>query len=408
MNPGIVVVGAGQAGVSFAAALRREGYDGTITVLGDEPDHPYQRPPLSKDFLFGTPDESALSLRSDEFYANNRIEVHTGQEVVAIERPTRQVRLGDGTHIPFSRLVLATGATARQLSVPGHDLDGVVSLRTLADARALRDRASRARRVVVIGGGFVGLELAAGFSSMTDTKVTVIDIADRLLARGASARLSQHVADVHRQHGITLRLETGIDEIVGHGGAVTGVRDGRGVTHDADLVVVGVGADPSADLAVDAGLTAANGIVVGASLQTSDPHIYAIGDCANVCGVRLESVQNATDQGAHLAKVLVGGTAEPYSDTPWFWSDQKYLRLQMAGLVTAGDELLVAGDQQQGRFSLLAFRDERLVAVESVNRPADHMAARRILANQIPVSIADCHPEVNLKELARERVAAEA
>ncbi|GAA1022378.1 pyridine nucleotide-disulfide oxidoreductase [Acrocarpospora pleiomorpha] len=404
--PGIVVVGAGHAGVAAAAALRREGYDAAITLLGDEPDAPYQRPPLSKAFLLGTADEDALALRSPGFYADNAITVRSGHRVTAIDPQRRTVVLDGGEQVPYTDLVLATGAAARSLQIPGADLAGVVSLRSLSDARALRSVIGSATAVVVIGGGFVGLEVAAALAGRS-VQVTVLDVAARLLGRAVTVPVSDHVASVHRDRGVRVVLGTGVATILGRDGRTTGVVDTAGRRHEADLVLVGVGATPRTGLAEATGLAVADGVVVDGSLRTSDRHIYAVGDCACAGGVRLESVQNATDQGTHVARVLTGRRPGDYADLPWFWSDQQGLRLQMAGLVRRDDELQVVGDPGSGRFSVLAFHAGRLAAVESVNRPADHMAARRILSTGVVVTRAAAQlPGFALRDVAKPSVAA--
>ncbi|MFE7835129.1 NAD(P)/FAD-dependent oxidoreductase [Streptomyces sp. NPDC057474] len=380
MIAGVVIVGAGQAGVDVATGLRRQGYEGPVTVVGEEPGAPYQRPPLSKEFLLGTADENALTLHTERFYADNSIQLHTGTRVDFLDTTARVVRLADGHSLPYTDLVLATGAVARRLTVPGTDLNGVVTLRSLADAHHIRERLAHVHKVVVVGGGFVGLEFAAVLSGRAEVEVTVIGHAERLLRRSVSAPLSAHVADVHRSRGVKLVFGQEVAEILGQDeGHVTGVRDGEGRTHEADLVVVGIGAEPRTDLARAAGLKVDDGIVVDDRLRTSAPNVYAVGDCARCAGVRLESVQNATGHAAHVARAIAVGDPGPYRDLPWFWSNQKGLRLQMAGVTAPDDELQVLGDASSGRFSVLAFRGGRLVAVESVNSPADHVAARTLL-----------------------------
>lgn len=385
MNDGVVIVGAGHAGVGTAVALRRRGWTHPVTVLGDEPDQPYQRPPLSKDVLLGTESDAGLALRTAGYYADHGIELRLGCSVAGIDLAGRRVVLADGRRLGYGDLVLATGSGPRPLPVPGHDLDGVLTLRTLADARRLRERLATVGRVVVVGGGFIGLELAAVLALRGDVAVTVLDVADRLLARAVCPSVSRYVEGVHRERGVEVVLDTAVAEIVGDGVA-TGVRDGTGRVHPADLVVVGVGAVPRVGLARGAGLAVANGIVVDPELRTGDPHVYAVGDCAGLDGRCLESVQNATDQATHVAAVIAGADPGPYTAVPTFWSDQKGLRLQMVGLPGNADTVQLLGDPASGRFSALSFRDGRMVAVESVNRPPDHMAARRILTGGLHVS----------------------
>jgi 3-phenylpropionate/trans-cinnamate dioxygenase ferredoxin reductase subunit len=376
---GVVIIGAGQAGVATATTLRREGYKGPITLVGEEHEAPYQRPPLSKDYLLGKCDDDALSLRSPRFYVDNAVSIRTGVEAVAIDRADEHVMLSDGVVLPYDHLVLATGSDAGRLQIPGHDLPGVMRLRTARDARQLRGRMETTRSVVIIGAGFVGLEFAAAMAGRDDVSVTVLERCDRVLARAVTPISSEYISIAHVNRGVSLLLDTAVKRFIGRDGTLAAVEDSNGTVHVADLALVGVGAMPRIALAETADLAVDNGIVVDEMLRTSDSHIFAIGDCARCRGVRLESVQNASDQGAHVAKTIAGTKSGPYCDLPWFWSDQKGLRLQIAGLIRGDESLRVIGDRGASRFSVLAFRDDSLVAVESVNRPGDHMAARRVL-----------------------------
>ncbi|GAA5161380.1 MULTISPECIES: NAD(P)/FAD-dependent oxidoreductase [Amycolatopsis] len=401
----IVVVGGGQAGLQAADALRAGGYGGELVVVGEEPDPPYQRPPLSKDYLVAEADP--LPLRGAAFFEG--ITYAGGARVLAVDRDRREVELDDGRRIGYSALVLATGAVNRTL--PGADLAGVHGLRTLADARALRAELADARSVVVAGAGFIGLEFAAA-ARARGLAVTVLEAAERPLARAVSPVMSDFLAGAHRSAGVELRLGEGVSALEGSGGRVRAVVGTSGAVLPADVVLVGVGVRPRTELAEAAGLAVDDGVVVDEYLRSADPAVYAIGDCARFpchhAGVpaRLESVQNAADQGRHVAKVLLG-TPEPYRELPWFWSHQGPVRLQIAGLAQAADTAVVSGDVASGRFSVLRFREERLVAVESVNRPADHLAARRLLAAGGSLSPADAAaPSFSLKEFeARGRAA---
>jgi 3-phenylpropionate/trans-cinnamate dioxygenase ferredoxin reductase subunit len=380
-----VVVGAGQAGAQLAATLRREGYQERIVLVGDEHESPYQRPPLSKAFLLGAAGEDTLQLRAESFYRDNAIELLRGERVTRVNRSGRQVRLANGTRLGWEHLVLASGARPRPLGIPGEELDGVLPLRTLAHARELRERIAAARSVVVVGGGFIGLEFAAAAVGQCD-QVIVLEATDRLMGRSVTGPLSRFFARAHVSMGVHVLLGTGAVKFLGHRGSVTGVRASDGRIHPADLVVVGVGVLPNSELAEGAGLAVNGGILVDEALRTTDPGIYAIGDCARfpsahcAAPVRLESVQNAADQATHVGRLIATGDVRAYRELPWFWSDQKGMRLQIAGLSSGFDHTQVLGEPASGRFSLLAFRKERLVAVESVNRPTDHMAARRLLS----------------------------
>lgn len=404
----IVVVGAGHAGVHVADALRAGGFEGPLTLVGDEPVLPYQRPPLSKEHLAsgGTP----LPLRAGRFFADHGIDLRTGVTATAIDRASGTVRLGDGAMLPYDVLVLATGAANRRAAVPGVDLAGVHALRTLADADSLRAQLPHARSVLVVGAGFIGLEVAAA-ARTRGLPVTVLEAADRPLGRAVSPAMADHVADAHGRMGTVLRFGEALAAFTGSRGRVTGVVSSTGVEYRADIAVVGIGVVPRTALAAAAGLPVADGVVVDENLRTADPAIYAVGDCANhPCAhtgtrLRLESVQNATDQGRHVAAGILGGSSG-YAGLPWFWSEQGALKLQIAGVRLPGDESVGIGDPATGRFSVCCFRDGRLVAVESINRPADHIAARRLLAagrSPDPEQLGD--PAFTLKDFARRAVA---
>ncbi|MFI1705028.1 NAD(P)/FAD-dependent oxidoreductase [Streptomyces griseoruber] len=389
---GVVVVGAGQAAVQLAESLRDAGFDGPVTLVGDEPRLPYQRPPLSKDYLAGTLSSAELALRGERFYVDQGVELHAGRRAVHLDRGRRRLTLDDGTELSYGRLVLATGARPRPLPIPGGRLDGVVNLRTIADAEELRLRLRTARDVVVIGAGFIGLEFAAVCRTAGPNPV-VLDIAEQVMGRAVSAPTAAHFAEQHQRLDTRLLLGRAPAELVGKRGRVTGVRLADGETLPADTVVAGIGVLPNVELAEAAGLETAGGIAVDEYLGTSDPAISAIGDCAafpdprGTGRIRLESVQNAADQARCLAAALTG-TPRPYTALPWFWSCQGDLRLQIAGLSTGHDRTVVRGEPDKG-FSVFCFRDGTLIAVESVNRAPDHMAARRLLAAGVPLTPED-------------------
>lgn len=380
----VVIVGAGHAGVQVADSLRARGFGGVLTLIGDEAALPYQRPPLSKNFLAEAADPVPIPLRGKRFFSENRIELRTGVTVTAVDRLRRAVVLDNGEELPYSSLVLATGAATRSLAVPGNDLAGVHELRTLTDAENLREALAAARSVVVVGAGFIGLEFAAA-GRERGVEVTVLEAAERPLERALSPEMSDYFAAAHRRMGTDLRLGEGLVALTGHAGSVAAAVGTSGREYAVDLVLLGVGVRPRDELARAAGLAVDNGVVVDENLRTADSVVYAVGDCANFLGespgtrMRLESVQNATDQGRHVADMILGGTTS-YAEVPWFWSNQGTLRLQIAGLTRPGDTTVVSRDARSGRFSVFCFRDGRLVAVESLNRPADHMAARRVLA----------------------------
>jgi 3-phenylpropionate/trans-cinnamate dioxygenase ferredoxin reductase subunit len=381
MKDGIVVVGAGHGGSQAAISLRQEGYDGPLTLISEETDTPYHRPPLSKAFL-KEPAATLQPLRAESVYADNRVELRLGTRVAAIDVVGRMLALDRGAPQRFDHLILATGARPRRLDVPGSDLDGVFYLRSAGDARLLREAIPAAQSVVVIGGGFVGLEVAASLAGLGKS-VTVVEAADRLLARVVAPTISEHMAEVQRALGVRLLIATGVERIEGTS-AVSAVVTTDGERLGADMVVVGIGAEPNVELAREAGIACADGVPVGAGLRTSAPGIYAIGDCATYHHwqvgrpIRLESVQNAADQARHVAGSILGRDND-YREVPWFWSDQGPVKLQMTGLGFGADRH-VASAIANGGFSVYHFRGNRLVAIDSVNRPAEHMLGRRMLA----------------------------
>jgi 3-phenylpropionate/trans-cinnamate dioxygenase ferredoxin reductase subunit len=390
---GIVIVGSGQGGYQVAASLRDDGYQGPIVLVGEEPGLPYQRPPLSKGFLTGKTSTQELELRPENFYPDHNISLLRAQRVVSINRAERKVALSTGHEIGYVHLVLATGTRPRLLEMPGAELDNVVPLRSRVDAQAIHAQLQLASRVVVVGAGFIGLEVAAVARAM-DREVHVIEYADRALKRAVSKDVGGFLVEVQSRRGVVFSFSAGVASLVVDGGKVVAVVTSTGQAIPADLVIVGVGVVPNVELACDAGLEVDDGIVVDAELRTNDPAISAIGDCArfpadyNLTPVRLESVQNAVDQARCVAARLVGKSAPntKYNKLPWFWSDQGEYRLQIAGVCAVDDDAVIRGDMSQGKFSVLRFRGERLTAVESINSVADHMAARKLLAEGASVS----------------------
>jgi 3-phenylpropionate/trans-cinnamate dioxygenase ferredoxin reductase subunit len=407
VQPTVAIVGAGQAGLQAAASLREQRYEGRVVLIGDEQHAPYQRPPLSKGYLLGEIEATQLSLRPAAFFAKHRIELITGKRAVAIDRTRRLVGLEDDSVIEYDELVLATGARNRPLPVPGADLRDVYYLRTLDEAVALRSRMATAKNAVVIGAGFIGLEFAAS-AAKQGLNVTVLDNADRPMARAVTKTMSAIFAREHAKHGVGLLFGTQVLRLVCEGGAVRGVETVDGRTLAADLVVIGIGVMPNVELAVTCDLQLEDGIVVDELLQTSDPQISAIGDVAAHVNLyahgrraRIESVQNAADQARCLALRILGQPA-PYRALPWFWSHQGALKLQMAGMPTLGCEEAVRGDPAGVACSIFSFLEGRLVCVESLNRAAEHMHARRLLASGValtPQQAAD--PSFDLKSPLR-------
>jgi 3-phenylpropionate/trans-cinnamate dioxygenase ferredoxin reductase subunit len=378
----IVIVGAGHGGSQVAFSLRQGGHEGRVILVDAEGESPYQRPPLSKAYLTGQVEPDDLLFRPAAFYDEQRIDLIRGR-AVRIDRVAREVHLADGSRIGYGHLVLATGGHARALTVPGVALAGVQALRTLADARPLRPLLAAASRVAVVGAGFIGLEFAA-VAARQGLPVTVIETVDRPMARAVSPAISQVFRQAHARWGVQWRLGSSVQEIVGVDGRVTGVRCDGGTVVDADLVVYGIGMVPNVDLAKAADLAVGNGIVVDARLVTSDAAISAIGDVALFPdayagrAMRLESVQNAADQARHVAARLLGKD-HPYAACPWFWSDQGELKLQIAGLPSLCDEFIGVGEADAEHAVVLGFDQGRLRSVETVNRAAEHMMARRVL-----------------------------
>jgi 3-phenylpropionate/trans-cinnamate dioxygenase ferredoxin reductase subunit len=404
---GILVVGAGQAGFQAAASLREAGFAGPLTLIGEEAQPPYQRPPLSKAYLAGKTDARGLLLRPESFFAEHAI-THRRARATRIDRGTSRVRLEDGASLAYDHLILATGTRNRALPVPGAELSGVHGLRSLDEADALKGALERARTIVVVGAGFIGLEFAA-VCAARGLSVTVIEAAPRVMARAVARETSAAFRAFHEAVGVTIRFGAGVSAIEGADGRVASVTLADGENLPADLVLVGIGVVPNQELAAEAGLPVRDGIEVDPFLATIDPAISAIGDCARfptrfAAGlpggdrVRIESVQNAVDQGRCLAARLTGRPAA-YDAVPWFWSDQGPRKLQIAGLGGPDDASVLR--RAGGGFSVFRFRDGRLSAVESVDRPADHMAARRIIAagrSLTPEQAAD--PAFDLKALA--------
>ena len=399
----VVIVGSGQAGVETAAALRHHGFSGSVVIIGEEPDLPYQRPPLSKEFLKSV-DDSSLPLRGESFYEANAIAFRPGTVAERIDRERRELVLKGGERVPYDHLVLATGARNRLPPVQGLDPARVLELRTLAHARALTARLPGLSHVAIIGGGFIGLEVAA-LLRQRDIAVDVLEAADRLMGRVLSPAMSAAFRRFHEEMGTRLRLGTLAREIAPRGdGFSLALSDGAVL--DTDAVVIAAGVVPNVELAAEAGLAVDNGIAVDAQLLTSDPAISAIGDCAshpNPFGgdgpIRLESVQNAVDQGKCVAARLTGNP-QPYHALPWFWSHQGPIKLQIAGLSLGMDETVTRGDPAGAKFSVFVYRQGRLIAVESVNSPADHMVARRLIAAGVDLpKEAAADPAVDLKAL---------
>lgn len=383
----LVIVGASYAGTQLAAAARELGFDAPIVLLGDERHAPYQRPPLSKGLLTGKTSIDALSLKGPSFYSDNVIDLRLGRRAMALETSSRSLTLDDGSKLNYGQLALATGARCRPLPVPGADLAGVFNLRTLDDALAVSEAMQHGERACIIGGGFIGLEVAAALASR-GMAVTAVESQPRLLARSFPEAMSDYLAQAHRKRGVELMLGVGVRALHGETERVRSVElsDGRIVA--CDMVVLGIGVQPNIELAAQAGIACDNGILTDALGRTRVDGVLAIGDVANtvlphVAGgpvrMRLESIQAAND-GARAAASGLVGNPKPFQGIPWFWSDQHDLKLQMTGLPLASDEVVVRGDMEGDRFGVFYLRDGMLVASHSVNKPAEHMLSRKLIA----------------------------
>ncbi|MER8775275.1 FAD-dependent oxidoreductase [Mesorhizobium sp. M0977] len=382
MKNGVVIVGAGHAGVQAAASLREEGYDGPVILIGDENELPYHKPPLSKTFI---KDQQAKPqpLRGEAFYTGSAIDYRPGLRIERIDVGGRRLEISGGGVLPFERLVLATGARPRLLPLPGSELSGVVSLRSLGDARLIRELSVQSEEVVILGGGFIGLEIAATLTA-AGRKVTVVEAVDLLLGRAVAPVIASHVRQRLEATGVRILTGTTIERLEGENGRVSAAITSSGERLPAQMVVIGIGVVPNVELAEAAGIAIANGIRVDQQMRTSMPEILAIGDSASYRhwftggDVRLESVQNATDQ-ARLAARTIVGHADNYSAVPWFWSDIGDMKLQMVGLISGGDSHVVLGDVAENKFSVYHYAGSRLLGIESVNRPGDHMLGRKML-----------------------------
>ncbi len=360
-------------------------------MIGAEPYPPYERPPLSKGYLLGHTPTPRLALRPASFYADRNIELLSGRPAAEIDRLRRDVILDDGGIVAYEHLILATGARNRPLTIPGADLEGVCYLRTLADADILRGQMQPGKHVVVIGAGFIGLEFAA-CATQLGMRVSVLELADRPMARAVSSSIASLCVAEYEKLGVQLRFNTAITGIIGSNGRVGGVQTKDGETFAASLVLIGVGVMPNSELAAASGLAVDNGIVVDEHLRTSDPHVSAIGDVAahrsdhaNGALIRIESIQNASDQ-ARCVAAAIAGRPQRYRAVPWFWSDQAHLKLQIAGLALASDQTVIRGDSNGASCSVLHLRDGRLACVETLNRPALHLLARKLIARNIELT----------------------
>lgn len=383
----IVIIGAGQAGAQAVATLRAEGYSGALTLIGDEPFPPYQRPPLSKAYLAGTFERERLFLKPAAFYGEAECELILDATATRLDRKAQTIALAGGRQLAYDSLLLATGSRVRRIPVAGAGLDGIFYLRGIADVDALRGAFANGKRLAVVGGGYIGLEVAA-VAARHGLEVTVFESLDRVMARAVSPAISAFYERVHRDAGVRFELNTTVEAFEGEQ-KLAAVRAG-GQSHPADLALVGIGIAPNVELAQAAGLACDDGVMVDHSARTADPAIFAAGDCTRHVGrdgalIRLESVQNAIDQAKHAALAMLGRPT-PYREVPWFWSDQYDLKLQIAGLARDGDELVLRGEPAARKFAVFHLREGRIAAVEAVNAAPEYIVGRRLIAEAARVA----------------------
>ena len=401
----VVIVGAGHAGGTLAALLRQYGHPGPISLIGTEPIPPYQRPPLSKAWLKGEADADSLALKPLEFYGEHQIAFQPSITATKINRPGKTVRLSDGTSVAYDVLVLATGARAIKLPLPGADLDGILELRTAADAEILKAALGPGKTIAVVGGGYIGLEAAAS-SRALGAEVVVLEREERLLARVACEILSTFFQAYHEKHGVSFELGANVVGFEGLDGHVTGVKLADGRTIACDYALIGVGATPNDELAREAGLEVARGVVVDLEARTSDPAIFAIGDVAHRPMpiydrmFRMESVPNALEQAKQAACAITGRPA-PAGEAPWQWSDQYDLKLQIAGYAFDVDRILVRGDPASAKFAVFHLKGDQVQSVEAINSPPEFMMGKMLIGNRKSVNIDKlADPTVSMKEVA--------
>ena len=405
MTDEIIIIGAGQAAAQAVQSLRAEGFAGPIRLFGDEPYAPYQRPPLSKKFLAGEIGYDRVELKAEDFYAQSGVATHWSTRVTEIDRRRKRVLTGDGQEFAYGKLLLATGSRVREINVPGFDLEGVHYLRNIDDVKSIQAHFRPGAKMVVVGGGYIGLEVAA-VAVKRGIEVTVLETADRVMARVVDPIVSHFYERVHREEGV--RIETGVTVAGFEGGTkVEAVVSGEGGRYPCDVVVVGIGILPNTELAAEAGLHVENGISVDEFCRTSDPDICAAGDCTShpngIYGtrLRLESVHNAIEQGKTAAATLAG-KEKPYNQVPWFWSDQYDLKLQITGLSNGYTQAVVRGDPTTGRsFAVFYLKDGVLIAVDAINRAPEFMMAKMLTARKAvldPARIAD--ESIAVKEIA--------
>ena len=385
----IVIAGAGQAAIQSAVSLRKFGYEGSITIIGEESHPPYQRPPLSKDYLLGKTQLDRVHLKKEAFYEENKIELIINTRVESIDRKRKTVSLSNKENLDYGKLIIAAGSRVRKLDVPGVDKNGIHYLRGLDDANALKENLKEGKKLVIVGAGYIGLEVAAVAASLK-IETSVIDIADRVMSRTVDPLISDYYHSLPKNNGVNIHLKHGLKSITGKGN-VEKVFCTNNLELDADIVVIGAGVIPNDELALTAGLTCENGIVVNEFGQTEDKNIYACGDCTNhpnkILGrkLRLESVHNAMEQSKAVASSIMG-LKEPYNQVPWFWSDQYDHKLQIVGLSGDHDEVIMRGSKSEQSFLLFYLKDKEIIAVNAINSSKEFLISKKLVANKVRIS----------------------
>lgn len=385
----IVIAGAGQAAIQSAVSLRKFGYEGSITIIGEESHPPYQRPPLSKDYLLGKTQLDRVHLKKETFYEENKIELIINTRVESIDIKRKTVSLSNKENLDYGKLIIAAGSRVRKLDVPGVDKNGIHYLRGLDDANALKENLKEGKKLVIVGAGYIGLEVAAVAASLK-IETSVIDIADRVMSRTVDPLISDYYHSLHENNGVNIHLKHGLKSITGKGN-VEKVFCTNNLELDADIVVIGAGVIPNDELALTAGLTCENGIVVNEFGQTEDKNIYACGDCTNhpnkILGrkLRLESVHNAMEQSKAVASSIMG-LKEPYNQVPWFWSDQYDHKLQIVGLSGDHDEVIMRGSKSEQSFLLFYLKDKEIIAVNAINSSKEFLISKKLVANKVRIS----------------------
>lgn len=385
----IVVIGSGQAAIQTVMSLKRNEFTGSIKVIGEEDHLPYQRPPLSKDFLLEEYKPERVSLKKKEFYEENGVDLILGKRAESIDTILKEITLSDENKIRYDQLVIATGSRVRKLNVPGSDKKGIYYLRDLDDANALKQRLKKNKKMVIVGAGYIGLEVASVAASL-GVEVTVIEMANRVMNRTVDPMISSYYQKLHESHGVKIHLDNGLKAFEG-GDSVNAVLCSDGLMLEADLVVIGAGVLPNQEIAIEAGLECNNGIMVNEFGETSTAHVYACGDCTNHPNkglntrLRLESVHNAMEQSKTVANTIMGNK-EPYDQVPWFWSDQYDHKLQLVGISGDHDEVVMRGLESEQKFLLFYLKNSELIAVNAINSSKEFLICRKLVANKVKIS----------------------